>query len=33
MSDEVLAGKPGYEWTLNHVLAVKNPLELFDRAA
>jgi hypothetical protein len=30
MSDEILAGKPGYEWTLNHVLAVKSPLELFD---
>ncbi len=30
MSDEILVGKPGYEWTLNHVLAVASPLELFD---
>ena len=29
MSDEVLTGKPGYEWTLNHVMPVKDPGELF----
>jgi hypothetical protein len=29
MSDEVLTGKPGYEWTLNHVMAVKEAGELF----
>lgn len=29
MSDEILVGKPGYEWTLNHVLAVADPSELF----
>ena len=29
MMDEVLRGKPGYEWTLNHVVAVRDPLELF----
>jgi hypothetical protein len=29
MSDEVLTGKPGYEWTLNHVMPVKDPCELF----
>lgn len=29
MSDEVLVGKPGYEWTLNHVMPVKDPMELF----
>jgi hypothetical protein len=29
MMDEVLRGKPGYEWTVNHVLPVADPLELF----
>ncbi len=29
MSDEVLIGEPGYEWTLNHTIAVRDPLELF----
>jgi uncharacterized beta-barrel protein YwiB (DUF1934 family) len=29
MADEVLVGHPGYEWTLNHVIAVDHPLELF----
>lgn len=29
MMDEVLRGKPGYEWTVNHTVAVEDPLELF----
>ena len=29
MSDEILVGKPGYEWTLNHVLPVRDASELF----
>jgi hypothetical protein len=29
MSDEILVGKPGYEWTLNHVIPVRDPSELF----
>jgi hypothetical protein len=29
MSDEVLTGKPGYEWTLNHVIPVASATELF----
>jgi acyclic terpene utilization AtuA family protein len=29
MMDEVLRGKPGYEWTVNHVVPVTDPLELF----
>ncbi|MBM3596685.1 MAG: DUF1446 domain-containing protein [Alphaproteobacteria bacterium] len=29
MSDEILVGEPGYEWTLNHTLPVADPLELF----
>ncbi len=29
MSDEILIGEPGYEWTLNHVIEVKSPMELF----
>ena len=28
MMDEVLRGKPGYEWTVNHVLPLADPLEL-----
>ena len=28
MMDEVLRGKPGYEWTVNHVLPLVDPLEL-----
>jgi hypothetical protein len=28
MSDEILIGEPGYEWTLNHVIEVKTPMEL-----
>jgi hypothetical protein len=29
MSDEVLIGEPGYEWTLNHTIEAKDPMELF----
>ena len=29
MSDEILIGKPGYEWTLNHVMPVRDAAELF----
>ncbi len=29
MSDEILVGEPGYEWTLNHVMPVENVMELF----
>jgi Acyclic terpene utilisation family protein AtuA len=29
MSDEVLHARPAYEWTLNHVLEVGDPCELF----
>lgn len=29
MSDEVLVGEPGYEWTLNHVIEVSSSTELF----
>ena len=29
--DEVLPASPGYLWTLNHTLAVEDPLELFPR--
>jgi len=29
MSDEVLVGKPGYEWTLNHIIPVSDTMELF----
>jgi len=29
MSDEILIGEPGYEWTLNHVIEVKTAMELF----
>ncbi|WP_372619247.1 acyclic terpene utilization AtuA family protein [Falsiroseomonas sp.] len=29
MSDEILVGKPGYEWTLNHVMPVRDAAELF----
>ena len=28
MMDEVLRGKPGYEWTVNHVVPLADPLEL-----
>jgi hypothetical protein len=28
MMDEVLRGKPGYEWTVNHVLPLADPCEL-----
>jgi hypothetical protein len=28
-SDEVLSARPGYTWTLNHVVTVEDPLELF----
>jgi len=28
MMDEILRGKPGYEWTVNHVLPLADPLEL-----
>ena len=27
--DEVLPASPGYRWTLNHTMAVDDPLELF----
>ena len=26
--EKVLRGKPGYEWTVNHVLPLSDPLEL-----
>jgi hypothetical protein len=29
MSDEVLRPRPAYEWTLNHVIEVADPRELF----
>ena len=29
MSDEILIGRAGYQWTLNHVMAVDDPYELF----
>jgi hypothetical protein len=29
--DEVLPASPGYRWTLNHTIAVDDPLELFPR--
>ncbi|MBL8698499.1 MAG: acyclic terpene utilization AtuA family protein [Alphaproteobacteria bacterium] len=29
MSDEILIGEPGYEWTLNHTIEVKDAMELF----
>ncbi len=29
MSDEILVGEPAYEWTLNHVIEVADPGELF----
>ena len=29
MSDEILIGKAGYEWTLNHVIPAASPTELF----
>jgi len=29
MSDEVLPARPAYRWTLNHVVEVRDPLELF----
>lgn len=29
MSDEVLYARPAYEWTINHVLPVQDPSELF----
>src|SRR5262249_26278741 len=29
MSDEVLHARPAYEWTLNHVIEVADPRELF----
>jgi len=29
--DEVLPASPAYRWTLNHTIAVKDPLELFPR--
>lgn len=29
MSDEVLVGEAGYEWTLNHTIEVEDPMELF----
>jgi len=32
MSDEILVGKPGYEWTLNHVMPVDDPAEPFRTA-
>jgi len=27
--DEVMRASPGYRWTLNHTMAVDDPLELF----
>jgi hypothetical protein len=29
MSDEILIGEPGYEWTLNHTIEAKDSMELF----
>lgn len=29
MSDEILIGEPGFEWTLNHTIEVKDSMELF----
>lgn len=29
MSDEVLPARPAYRWTLNHIIAVDDPMELF----
>lgn len=29
MSDEILIGRAGYQWTLNHLMAVDDPCELF----
>ncbi len=29
MADEILVGKPGYEWTLNHVIPVRDACDLF----
>jgi hypothetical protein len=29
MSDEILIGEAGFEWTLNHVIEVADPMELF----
>jgi len=29
MSDEVLHARPAYEWTMNHVVEVTDPRELF----
>jgi len=29
MMDEVLRGHPGYRWTINHLIPVEDPLELF----
>lgn len=28
MMDEVLRGKDGYEWTINHLLPLEKPMEL-----
>ena len=28
LSDEILIGEPGYEWTLNHVIEIKNSMDL-----
>lgn len=30
MSDEILRARPVYEWTINHTMAVRDPLELFE---
>lgn len=30
ISDEVLVAHPAYEWTINHLVKVKDPLEFFD---
>ncbi len=30
MSDEAILTKPAYEWTMNHVMPVSDPLELFE---
>lgn len=27
--DEILPARPGYTWTINHLLPLENPLELF----
>ncbi len=32
LTEDVLVGKPAYEWTLNHIIQVKDPLQYFSIA-